>query len=141
MTIRMTKQYILLIGIILLSAFAFVYFTKKQNGQLKSYLDNYDFTTGRITYYHISILHSPGTYNSVYFKYEVNGNIYENNYQSIFYKIPNSKPDLTKNFLVVYNTMSPEKSIIMTDYPVEDKRNLERIIQTLSYEQIVNWRK
>ncbi|WP_428229851.1 hypothetical protein [Flavobacterium sp.] len=85
--------------------------------------DNYALTEGKITYYKSG--RGRRSTGKVEFEYMVNNEIISNSViENYFVEIPETKPDTTSSYLVIYEEGLPGNSYLLFNYPIKDADDL-----------------
>jgi hypothetical protein len=91
--------------------------------------DNYALAEGKITYYKSG--RGKGSTAEVEFDYTVNNELISNRVnENYFVEIPETKPDTTLSYLVIYEEDMPRNSYLLFNYPIKDADDL------LEYEEL-----
>lgn len=117
--------FLLIFGAIFLS-----YYNYQENRSFNALRTNYSLSKGKIANYFISNKFSlrGGTgSNDVKYTYIVNNREFENKYSDRGYiEIPDLKPDLNVEYLVLYQKDNPINSIILLNYPLRNQGDFEK---------------
>ena len=101
-----------------------IYDTIGADNQIQSLAENFDVTNGKVIYH---VIGKGKAVSYIEFKYYVN-NIelikkYDNTYYSSF---PVEKPNLNSEYLVIYENGNPNNSLILLNYELKSKNDLEK---------------
>ena len=97
-------------------------------------VNNFSLTTGKIEQYFVPNLKGgltskgiSASTNYIKYSYSVNGIENENAYSpDYFLSVPDEKPDLKIEYLVIYEKNNPKNSIILLIYPINNNGDLEK---------------
>jgi len=104
--------------IIIVSLIMFLWVSKFNKSKIVKDLGDYDYSVGTIeVYFRRGPIGYNMRYSSITYSYIVNGIKYVNNYDAMHYKLPYS-PDVYDKFVVAYNKIDPQKSLLLGDYPI-----------------------
>ncbi|KUJ61649.1 hypothetical protein AR687_11970 [Flavobacteriaceae bacterium CRH] len=91
--------------------------------------ENYALAEGKITYYHSG--RGRGQTGKVEFNYVADDELISNSFtENSFVEIPETKPDTTISYLVIYEDSLPENSYLLFNYPIKDSDDM------LEYEEL-----
>lgn len=120
---------IILVLVIFVSIF-FSYLNYVENISFNALRNNYALSKGKIITYLISnkvSLRGGSGSNDVKYTYSVNNKEFDNKYSERGYiDIPDVKPDLNIEYLVLYQKDSPKNSVILLNYPIENSGDFEK---------------
>lgn len=121
--------YILITGFIFL-----IYNTIKESDNYNRLKNNFSIAKGKIIEYFVPNLKGglpskgiSSSSNRIKYIYEVKLEKFENAYsENIHLKIPNVKPNLEIEYLVIYETNDPKNSFILLNYPINDNNDIKK---------------
>ncbi len=123
------KIFLLLAGCVVV--FGVINFVR--NNDFKKLINHYGITKGSIERYNVESklsLPSRGLSNSrnrISFTYQVENKRYKKMYsQNGFVDVPDKKPDLTMEYIVIYQSDNPQNSFLLLNYPIRSKSELDR---------------
>lgn len=122
-------QLKLILIILIFSAVYLMTRRVKEDNKITSLISDFSLTKGKIKLYIVSKGkgYKGQSGNSIKFIYNINKKIIENGYyENNFVPIPNEKPDLNTDYLVIYEKENPENSFILLNYPLNGNNNLEK---------------
>jgi hypothetical protein len=114
-----------LILIIIIIAISFkIYDTIINDNQIQSLVKNFDVTNGKV----IKHIRGKGKAISyIEFKYYVNNIKIVKQYDDTYYSsFPIEKPNFNSDYLVIYEKGNPNNSLILLNYELKDKNDLEK---------------
>ncbi len=116
---------LLIFGSIFLS-----YYNYQENKFFDAIRNNYALSKGKINNYFVSnkvSLRGGSGANDIKYGYFINNRQFENRYAERGYvKIPDVKPNLNIEYLVIYQKDNPTNSIILLNYPLTAKNDFEK---------------
>ncbi|OOV25963.1 hypothetical protein BXU11_15025 [Flavobacterium sp. LM5] len=120
---KMTLELKILICLISFGTIFLIYDRLKSDTEYKRIYTNYSLTKGKILEYFVANMKdykgNPG--NSIKYTYIINNDTLENSYyENIFVEIPDDKPDLKNDFLVIYENGNFKNSFILLNYPIKN---------------------
>lgn len=118
------------IAIIFLISLALFFYSKQiNNGKLEEYLENYKYSVGEIeVYFQRSTIRFNVGKNSITYSYIVNNKKILNNYDLLFYELPEN-PKKGNKYIVLYNENEPQKSILLGNYKIENNLDFKKYIE------------
>lgn len=121
---KASLQQKILIFLLIFSAIFLVFNKLNEDIKFKSLNKNYSLTKGRIHEYFVPNMKGykgGNTGNSLKFSFIINNDTIENKYsENVFIEIPDDKPNLENEFLVIYDKEDFENSMILLNYPIRD---------------------
>ena len=75
------------------------------------------------------MINSPSNPAGVKFSYIVNNKLYNNQYNSDYYKMPLSGIVEGEKYLVIYKKNEPEKSLMLFNYPIKNDTDLKKYLE------------
>jgi hypothetical protein len=134
---RIEGQLKLLIGFLILGLFFGIYNSLKENNSFKDLKNNYSLTNGKIEKYFVAnkvSLRGGSGSNDIKYVYFVNEERLENAYdENIYIDIPNVKPNLNTDYLVIYEKGKPKNSFILLNYPIKNSSDFEKYEELFKY--------
>ncbi len=123
---KMTLELKILICLISFGTIFLIYDRLKSIKESNQIQTNYSLTKGKVLKYIVANMKgykgNPG--NSIKYTYVINNVNFENGYyENIFVEIPDDKPDLKNEFLVIYENGNFKNSFILLNYPIKDSTN------------------
>jgi hypothetical protein len=119
----------ILVLIIFVSIY-FSYYNYQENRSFNALKNNYALSKGKITNYFISnkvSLRGGSGSNDVKYIYSVNNKEFENKYSERGYiDIPDIKPDLNIEYMVLYQKDNPKNSVMLLNYPLRRQGDFEK---------------
>jgi hypothetical protein len=119
----------ILVLIIFVSIY-FSYYNYQENISFNALRNNYALSKGKINNYFISnkvSLRGGSGSNDVKYTYLVNNKEFENKYSERGYiDIPDIKPDLNIEYMVLYQKDNPKNSVILLNYPLRRQGDFEK---------------
>lgn len=116
---------LLIFGSIFLS-----YYNYQENISFNALRNNYAISKGKINNYFISnkvSLRGGSGSNDIKYTYLANNEEFENKYSERGYiDIPDVKPDLNVDYLVLYQKDNPKNSVILLNYPIKNNSDFEK---------------
>lgn len=116
---------LLIFGSIFLS-----YYNYQENISFNTLRNNYVLSKGKITTYFISnkvSLRGGSGSNDIKYTYLVGNEEFENKYSERGYiDIPDVKPDLNFEYLILYQKDNPNNSVILLNYPLKSKNDFDK---------------
>lgn len=118
------------IGIIFLISLALFFYSKRiDKGKLEEYLGNYKYLVGEIeVYFERSTIRFNVGKSSITYSYIVNNKKILNNYDLLFYELPEN-PKKGNKYIVLYNENEPQKSILLGNYKIENNLEFKKYIE------------
>ncbi|WP_139259502.1 hypothetical protein [Flavobacterium xanthum] len=127
----------LLIGLILIALFYGIYDSLKGNDHFNALNNNYSLTSGKIEKYFVAnkISLRGGTgLNDKKYVYYVDEARFENSYdENIYIDVPNKKPNLNIDYLIIYEKGNPKNSYILLNYPIKNSDDFSKYIELFKY--------
>lgn len=118
--------------LLIFGAFFLSYYNFQENISFNALSANYSLSKGKITNYFISNKFSlrGGTgSNDVKYVFLANNEEFENKYsESSYIDIPDLKPDLNIEYLVLYQKNNPKNSFILLNYPIKSKDDFNKYV-------------
>lgn len=109
--------------LILFSAAGFMYINRDQ--KIINLKADYEIAIGKIDKYIVT--KGVNKINRCDFTFETNGEVYyENNNSNPYTNLPNKKPNLETNYLVIYQKSKPTNSFILLNYPLKDSIDFKK---------------
>lgn len=122
---------LLIFGSIFLS-----YYNYQENISFNALRNNYALSKGKITNYFISnkvSLRGGSGSNDVKYNYLIGNEVFENRYSERGYiNIPDVKPDLSIEYLILYQKDNPNNSVILLNYPLKRKSDFDNYKEIFS---------
>ena len=116
---------LLIFGSIFLS-----YYNYQENISFNALRNNYALSKGKITTYFISnkvSLRGGSGSNEIEYTYLVGNEEFEHKYSERGYvDIPDVKPDLNIEYLILYQKDNPNNSVILLNYPLKNKSDFDK---------------
>lgn len=116
--------------LLIFGAFFLSYYNYQENISFNALRSNYSLSKGKINNYFISNKFSlrGGTgSNDLKYTYNVSNREFENKYSDRGYiDIPDVKPDLTIEYLVLFEKDNPQNSVILLNYPIKSKNDFKK---------------
>lgn len=111
-----------------------IYNTIISNDSFNKLIDNYSLTTGKIMQYFVPNLKGgvasrgiSSSTNYIKYTYNVDSKKYENAYDfNNYVDIPDLKPNLDIEYLVIYEKGNPKNSFILLNYPINSSKDFEK---------------
>ena len=139
---RANQEEVILMIILFFSVFGLLVIKKFGDDEFHKLTNNYAITKGYIESYFVGGKVSIPTMgisaanNSVEYSYFIGKDFYVKKYsEPRRVKIPDIKPDLSADYIVIYEKTNPENSFILLNYPVKDniqfkeyQKNFEKTI-------------
>ncbi len=128
-------QLKILMPFFILICFGLIYFEIAVDIKFKSLLTNFNLTTGRINSYFISKNNENKwqSTNRIAYLYNCNRINFQNSYyENSHVNLPDVLPDLTLNYIVIYQKTNPKNSFILLNYPCnqnDELLNFQKIFQ------------
>lgn len=120
----------IILALVIFVSIFFSYSNYVENISFNALKNNYSLSKGKIITYFISnkvSLRGGVGSNNVKYTYSVNNTEFENKYSERGYvDIPDLKPDLSIEYLVLYQKDSPKNSVILLNYPIENSVDFEK---------------
>ena len=115
--------------LLIFGAFFLSYYNIQENRFFNALRNNYALSKGNIITYIVSnkvSLRGGSGSNDVKYTYLVNNKEFENKYSERGYiDIPDIKPDLDIEYMVLYQKGSPKNSVILLNYPLRSQGDFE----------------
>lgn len=125
----MNAQLKVLIFILLIGGVWLVYSNVKDEKKTRSIILNHSLTTGKIDRHIISTTgyKSQVTRYGIEYSYLAEGKIIQNRYyENAFVNVPEEKPNLEIEYLVIYEKGNPKNSFILLNYPLIRQGDFEK---------------
>lgn len=115
--------------LLIFGAFFLIYYNYQENVSFNALRNNYALSKGKINNYFVSnkvSLRGGSGSNDIKYSYFINNRQFENKYEERGYvDIPNEKPDINIEYLVLYQKDNPRNSVILLNYPIKNSSDFE----------------
>lgn len=122
----MNTQLKFLIFILLFCLISWIYSSVKDENQAKSIILNHGLTTGKIDRHIISSSGKSIQYGIEYSYLAEEESIQNRYYENAFVNVPEEKPNLEIEYLVIYEKGNPKNSFILLNYPLRSQGDFEK---------------
>lgn len=119
---KKTLQRKLVIGFLSFGTFIVIYFLIERDINYRTICSNYSVAKGKISNYFVTNRKGHnGSFNSIKYNYIVKNDTLTGNYsENRYVEIPDEKPDIKIDYLVIYENGNFENSFILLNYPIKD---------------------
>ena len=123
---NMDPQLKVLIYVLLFVGVGLIYFNVKDEKQARSIILNHGLTTGKIDRHIISSSGKSIQYGIEYSYLAEEESIQNRYYENAFVNVPEEKPNLEIEYLVIYEKGNPKNSFILLNYPINTPEDFDR---------------
>lgn len=118
---KQNTQWRLLYLVILVFFSIGIYLIIKKDQDFNNLKKDYELSIGLIDKYIVTKAGKGQNGNKCDFNFQADGKLISaQNYSNPYTNLPNNKPNLEKNYLVIYQKNNPKNNFILLNYPIKD---------------------